>query len=349
MTENHEREYSRICAVLVTYGDRGEIACRTARGCLDEGLTRVIIVDNGSDAGSVARLKELAGAEPAKVRLIRLGSNTGSAGGFKRGLEEFYSEKDRDYVLLLDDDILPSPGSVRELLSGYLRLKKKDGPLLAVYAERTRRGEEQEINRKIRRGEPISDKDAFLGFNVFRIPGRIFRRIAPAAPAGALPAPVPTAPYGTLFFRKDLIDVIGYPDERMFLYMDDLEYTSRIPARGGEIYMLPSSRMDETTSPSWKQRPLAGGLFMYLEGESELKTYYSARNAVLFESRVLNMAKPNFARSLNKALFLPILFLGALFMGRLPAFRTFIKGIRDGERDLTRNAPERPSGARTAT
>ena len=36
------------------------------------------------------------------------------------------------------------------------------------------------------------------------------------------------AQYGGLFFNKKLLDVIGYPNEKLYLYCDDYEWTYAI-------------------------------------------------------------------------------------------------------------------------
>jgi 7-cyano-7-deazaguanine synthase in queuosine biosynthesis len=44
-----EKEYKKICAVIVTYGDRAKLVARVSQKCLEENLGKVILIDNDLD------------------------------------------------------------------------------------------------------------------------------------------------------------------------------------------------------------------------------------------------------------------------------------------------------------
>lgn len=101
-----------VVAVIVTYGPDS----RTAKliGALAPQVGRIVVVDNGSDAGSLA---VLAGAiNDAGAELIELGANTGIAHAQNVGVVRARQLGAR-YVLLSDQDSLPAPNMVARLLN----------------------------------------------------------------------------------------------------------------------------------------------------------------------------------------------------------------------------------------
>ncbi|WP_204327509.1 hypothetical protein, partial [Stenotrophomonas maltophilia] len=53
----------------------------------------------------------------------------------------------------------------------------------------------------------------------------------------------PIAPYGGLLIPRCLLDKIGLPLEDMFLYIDDIEFSYRITSGGGNIFIVPDSKI----------------------------------------------------------------------------------------------------------
>ena len=41
--------------------------------------------------------------------------------------------------------------------------------------------------------------------------------------------------------RKELVQEVGYPDDRFYLYADDTEYTLRLARRGAKLLLVPGS------------------------------------------------------------------------------------------------------------
>jgi GT2 family glycosyltransferase len=103
-------------AVTVTYGNRFHLLSQVVDRALAEGVAKVIVVDNNSAPESRDKLKayekELGSN---KIKVLYLDDNYGSAGGFKRGLEEAYNDPDCEYILTLDDDNLLEEGSSKKL------------------------------------------------------------------------------------------------------------------------------------------------------------------------------------------------------------------------------------------
>jgi rhamnosyltransferase len=77
-------------------------------------LTEVIVVDNASTDGTNEFLSE----HYPTVKLIRLSSNEGVAGGYSVGVEYALS-RNYDWVWMLDQDSRPLPSTVENLLAAY--------------------------------------------------------------------------------------------------------------------------------------------------------------------------------------------------------------------------------------
>ena len=62
---------------------------------------RVVVIDNGSDDGSLALLRK----EFPSVHLVALDENHGFAGGYNRGLGQLLSGVAADWIVLLNSDV----------------------------------------------------------------------------------------------------------------------------------------------------------------------------------------------------------------------------------------------------
>ena len=104
-----------IFAVTVTYGNRFHLLRQVVDRALEEGVAKVIVVDNNSVEESKNRLQEYEERLQGKIKVLYLDDNYGSAGGFKRGLQEAYKDNECEYIWLLDDDNVPQKDSLISL------------------------------------------------------------------------------------------------------------------------------------------------------------------------------------------------------------------------------------------
>src|SRR4051812_47255991 len=94
---------SRTVVVVVTYGDRAELAIASTEAALRAGVAAAVLVDNGSRLEARDRLHAFATSRPGDVTLVQRPENTGSAGGFSAGLQ-MALRCTEDWILFLDDD-----------------------------------------------------------------------------------------------------------------------------------------------------------------------------------------------------------------------------------------------------
>ena len=105
---------NRITAVIVTFNNIAML--KDLLGDLAGQLRppeQVIVVDNASRDLTASCL----GAEFAHVRCIRLEENTGSAGGYRAGLQAALAES--DLIFTLDDDLRLEKNTLKELEAGF--------------------------------------------------------------------------------------------------------------------------------------------------------------------------------------------------------------------------------------
>jgi len=177
----------------------------------------------------------------------------------------------------------------------------------------------------------------FLGFNIFNIFNNQFyklrdkfRKKKPFKER----AKMPYVPYGGLLLHRSIINDIGYPDERFFLYVDDSEYTHRITQSGATIWLIPSCKIvdvDKSQGLGYKKVFLHSQLL----DQWNFRTYYHVRNRIYFYSECFTGNKLIF--KINKALYLAYLRLISLASNKSAAYKKLVVAVNDG---LTGNMNE---------
>ena len=187
--------------------------------CLDA-LTRqtvpcdILVVDNASDDGTDVAVRER-GSD--RLTYINAGANLGGAGGFAFGIGEAV-KRGYDFIWIMDDDVIPAPDALAELLkadagfgdgTGWLssRCEMPDGSLCPMNLQR------KTPFKKIPAGELA---------------------------ANASPVPAQMASFVSLFFRAEIVRRFGLPIAEFFIWSDDLEWTRRV-SREVPCYTVPRS------------------------------------------------------------------------------------------------------------
>lgn len=319
-----------VTAVLVTYGDRSKLVKQVVRSCIAEGIARFVIVDNASSRASRNALEVLARSGPG-IEYIRNERNLGSAGGYTQGLKHALADDGTDFIWLLDDDNEPQPGSLAALLDAWRAVDGEKRPdRISLLSLRPDRAVYQRAVAERKPDRALGPRNSFLGFHVQTMPrallDRMFRK--QGVPGGGDEDPVQgsvsVAPYGGMFFRKDLLDVIGFPNIAYFLYADDHEWTYRITRSGGEIRLVTNSTVLDIDQ-SWNVSEGRSNIFSLIAGGSPFRVYYGMRNRMYFEEEALVSNK--FVYAMNRLLFL--LILRILHPGASPGTRAFERALRD--------------------
>jgi N-acetylglucosaminyl-diphospho-decaprenol L-rhamnosyltransferase len=174
----------------------------------------VVLVDNGSDDGSV----ELVRRELARVRIVELGENL----GFGRAINRAVAEVPGDPLILLNNDAVPEPRFVEALLDG---LGKGVAAVAGVLLQ-------ERAPELIDSAGVVADA-TLMGFDhLHGEPAEVAETAAP--PLG------PTG--GAGLYRREAFDAVDGFDERIFLYYEDLDLALRLAARGGRCTLAPGAR-----------------------------------------------------------------------------------------------------------
>lgn len=107
----------RVAAVVVTYNRKAMLdKCLSGLLAQTSPLDRIIVVDNASTDGTAEMFAASGAWENPIVEYCRLAENGGGNGGFYEGVKRAY-EENYDWVWLMDDDAVPQPDALRELLN----------------------------------------------------------------------------------------------------------------------------------------------------------------------------------------------------------------------------------------
>lgn len=267
----------KVIVITVTYGNRWHLLRQVLISVFDQNIETVIVVDNASDENILQNaMQEFCG----KVKVITLPTNTGSANGFKIGIEEAL-KTEAMYFWLLDDDNKPLEGCLSNLLlaNQFLGLKNK----CALLSLRRDRSEYMSAAKNGRAGFFINN--SFMGFHfkdtLLKIADRLLGQKTQSDFFRFPLVTIDFAPYGGFFFHKDWINLIGLPDVNYYLYGDDHEFTSRINMHGGNIYLCATSEILDLETSWHLQRKKLPSFFSTIGSDD--RVFYSIRNRVYFE------------------------------------------------------------------
>jgi len=316
-----------VTLVSVTYGRRWHLLQQVLDSAFEQGITSAIVIDNGShdDIAALATARH-----GSRVRVMPMGSNTGSAKAFHTGVAEAAAGAAR-FILLLDDDNRLEAGALACLLAEHAAAKRDDPDrLLIVVGFRPTNQFEVAAGSTHR----VLPRNAFLGFDVKQLPARAWRRFAnrkQTTPTRPLPplALLDVAPYGGMLFDKSLVAQIGLPNPDFVLYADDTEFSYRVTKRGGRLLLATGARVVDVET-SWNLKASHGSAFAnWLLGGSDLSSYYALRNRVYFETHHV-VHNPAW-RAMNRMIFLAALRWTAHRLGASRRLSLLLQAVRDGQ------------------
>ena len=254
-------EPPRVVAVVVAYNRLALLReCLEGLAAQSRPVDAIVVVDNASTDGSPDMVAE----RFPDVDLVRLRANTGGAGGFAVGLERALERHAADLVWIMDDDTVPTPDALRELL----RIREEE-PGLVLQASRAvwTDGAEHPMNTPKKRI------------------GASRASVERAARHGALP--VRSASFVSVLVDADAVRRTGYPVADYFIWNDDFEFTSRL-LRSAEGWYCPTSVVVHKTRVFGSSDADPGERF-YFEVRNKVWLFRHSRAFALGE-RLLYMA-----------------------------------------------------------
>jgi len=190
-----------VAAVVVTYNRKNLLReCLQALLAQTRPLDEIIVIDNASTDGT----DQMVPNEFPQVTYVRLPENIGGAGGFHEGMRLAH-KKGFDWIWLMDDDGLPMPLALFELISKAERHGLEIvGPLVC----------DTEDDAKLAfglSGGITTVEDARRSANDGIIMGTL-------------------NPFNGTLIARHVLEKIGYVKKEMFIWGDEVEYLLRAKA-----------------------------------------------------------------------------------------------------------------------
>ena len=203
-----------VVAVVVAYNRRELlIEVLDALAAQTFAPVRVIVVDNASDDGS----GEAARGHESGVEVVTLSRNTGGAGGFAAGAAHALQTTDADWLWFMDDDTVPTPTALAELIMG---VGDDDHVVLAGSRVIWTDGSDHPMNTP--RRKPF------------------VRRSERSAAADRGVLPVRSSSFVSMLARAATVRERGLPIVDYFIWNDDFEFSTRL-LRGRRGVFVPGS------------------------------------------------------------------------------------------------------------
>ncbi|MBD2701428.1 glycosyltransferase [Spirosoma sp. BT702] len=185
----------RIATLIVTYNRLSDLKkCLGSLHAQTHQSDAIYVINNGSTDGTHEWLNERSDV------IVVTQPNLGGAGGFATGIARTFDDG-YDRIWCMDDDCLPEPQALENLLAS-----PNLGPCIKNCVS---------IN--------IEDK-AELAFYVDR-PNQLYRQVADITKVDLVYG-VASFFNGTLI-SSEVVRAIGIPDEKLFIWGDELEYMTR--------------------------------------------------------------------------------------------------------------------------
>lgn len=192
-------EKLRVAAVVVTYNRLPLLQqCLRALAAQRAHLEAIWVIDNASTDGTQTAVQAM---HLENLVYRNTGKNLGGAGGFAYGVKKA-AMAGYDALWLMDDDTIPEPEALQNLLECDRKLEGKYGWLSSRALAPD--GTDQPMNRQ--RKTPYTDVEGYTENQV----------------------PAVMASFVSLFLRTDIVKKFGIPIADFFIWSDDWEYTRRI-------------------------------------------------------------------------------------------------------------------------
>lgn len=319
----------KIVIVTVTYGKRAHLLVQALESAFREGAEKAIVIDNGSQDDIFTILDD---KFSDRVKIVAMGSNTGSARGFAEGLKTAFNDG-AEFILMLDDDNRVEKKTIDVLCRAW-RNNLIDNNKADLIMLGFRREHQADVAVGLSPRQINQHPDSFFGFHILDIPFKIWRRtrwFKSKSETTQIPHKVKmdVAPYSGMFFHRAFLEKHGYPNKDFVLYGDDTEFSYRVTLAGGGIWLMTDACISDLES-SWNVKKRFKSIFeVFLLGHGEYRAYYGARNQAYFEAHCRKHCK--IVRSVNKAAFLCILTAYALKIDKIARLKLLLSAIKDGE------------------
>lgn len=242
--------------ILLNYnGEKDTIECLNSLKRITYENYLVLVIDNHSSNQSVQALRDC--QADLGFEMLEANENNGFSAGNNIGIK-FALEHQADYIVLLNNDTLVEPDFLEKLLEPFQICDRCGLTTGTIYYENDRKRvwcAGGEFNQKTFKVTMLGN-----GNTEYHIPTAIKE--------------VSFSTGCCMCIKAELLESIGFLDERFFLYEEDTEFCYRVIQSGWKIYYAPQSIVYHKVSSS-----TGGG-----KKASPLTQYYMVRNKMIFIS-----------------------------------------------------------------
>ena len=193
-----------IVAVVVTY-KRKHLLKKNLMALLKQSYKSfdILVIDNNSSDGTYSEVVAPLLSKYDQLKYVNTKKNLGGAGGFQFGIRKAH-QLNYKYVWLMDDDAIPAPMALEQLIKAYKQLQLK--------------GKVGFLSSKV-----LWTDGSLCSMNIQR---RTLTKNITDFSAKYIPCVI--ASFVSLFIPMQVIEKVGLPIKEFFIWTDDWEYTRRI-------------------------------------------------------------------------------------------------------------------------
>jgi len=290
-----------VSVIVVTYNRKEEVLdCLESIFGSDYKDFELILVDNASTDGTIEFVKKTIGS---RVKIIKSETNLMAGGG--RNLGATYAKG--KYLLFIDSDNVIGKRMISELVENAEKIENWGilGPLMYYFKDKKR------IWWADSRINLWTSKTYYIGLD--KTDNGQFNQIAEV---GHIP--------NVFMLRRDLWEKVGGIDKDYIIHYEESDLAERIRRIGLKLYRIPSAK-------TWHKVPL------YKEqknrsyfGENQEKTYYVARNRILFMKKNTKWFQYVFFLIFYLPLFSFFYLTKIVKAKRMDLIKIYFSGLKDG-------------------
>jgi GT2 family glycosyltransferase len=232
-------------AVIVTYAKRHELCMQSIEACIDQGIGKIILVNNNSEYESTDEYQRIADKN-SLIELVTNDRNLGSAGGFKVGMERVLENGSPKFIWLLDDDNVPERNCLKNLImiwNSFQHTEDSVGPVLYSYRGNLWLNDYLAVTKGVIKKYY---KNNFMGFGLIHTIIRKFKvKLSTNCSVNYPVIRTEYGPYGGMLIDINTFKKIGLPNEIFYLYADDIEYSLRLNKLNVNQYLVYQAKINE--------------------------------------------------------------------------------------------------------
>jgi rhamnosyltransferase len=305
-------EFRALACVIVTYCPDLQVLARGIEALPQD--TAIVLIDNASGATTLEAMNGMV-ANRKRARIVANNCNLGLAAAINQGVREArMAWPEIRFVLLLDQDSEPLPGSIQALMIAYGRLVSCSEGVGCV-------------------GPALIDVSTGMRHGFHQCTRWRWRRVYPA-PGSVEAVPCTNLNGSGTLLSVDMFRQLGGLEEGLFIDHVDTEWSFRVLAAGYSLWGIPNAAFEHRMG----QRGMRFWAFGWRvwPARSPQRHYFLFRNAAILLRRNYVPRVWKFWAIVKLLLTLGV--HGLLDPRRLEQLRCMVCGLKDG----LRTAPARP-------